>query len=92
MEENSKINIKNNNSIYTLEETLNPLMFQTIMNQSINKKRDTALSKEIIKRKKIIYDLYQKAGLNYLEQKPESLNQFQSLLGKYLSSFCFENG
>ena len=90
MEEN-KINFTkdkdDSHSLLYSEETIEPAFYHSIMNQKINKKIDIILPHEITKKKKIIYDLFQKKfGPNFLEKKPESLNHFESLLGKYFFS------
>ena len=87
---NAKIN-KNSDDSYdsslNSKDEIEPIYYQNIMTQKINKKLDTILSKEIIKRKKIIYDLFQKKfGPNFLLKKPESLNSFEFLLGKHFFS------
>ena len=90
MEEN-KINLPkdkdDSHSLLYSEETIEPTFYHSIMNQKINKKIDIILPHEITKKKKIIYDLFQKKfGPHFLDKKPESLNHFESLLGKYFFS------
>ena len=85
MKENK--NIDNDNSTLYTEETINPLFSHKIMSQKINKKLDIILSKEIAKRKKIIYELFEeKFGPNFIEKKKGSLNHFELLFGKYFFS------
>ena len=85
--ESSKIKrIKLDSPLYN-KETIDPLYFKNVMTQKINKKLDIILSQEITKKKKIIYDLFQNNfGPNFLGKKPESLNNFESLFGKYFFS------
>ena len=86
MQKNEKINLSQDDSFLYTEEEIEPI-FHNIMTQKINKKLDIILSKEISKRKKIIYDLFQKKfGPNFIEKKPESINHLESLMGKYFFS------
>ena len=85
--EKNRISLSNGDSLLYTKEIIEPTFCRNIMNQKINKKRDVILPREITKRKKIIYDLFQKKfGPNFLEKKPESLSQFESLFGKYFFS------
>ena len=87
MQKNENINLSQDDSFLYNEEEIEPIFYHNIMTQKINKKLDIILSKEITKRKKIIYDLFQnKFGSNFIEKKPESLNNLESLMGKYLFS------
>ncbi len=85
--EKNRISLSNGDSLLYTKEIIEPTFCHNIMNQKINKKRDVILPREITKKKKIIYDLFQKKfGPNFLEEKPESLSQFESLFGKYFFS------
>ena len=72
--------------LYT-QEIIDPLFSHKVMSQKINKKVDIILSDEIIKKKKFIYELFQqKFGPNFIEKKPDSLNHFEHVFGRYLFS------
>ena len=87
MKNNQKLSLSNDDSLLYTEEEIDPIFYQDIMTQTINKKLDMILSKEISKRKGIIYDLLKNSfGENSIEKKSKSLNKFELLFGKYLFS------
>ena len=87
MKNNKKISISKDDSHLYTEEEVDPIFYQDIMTQTINKKLDIILSNEISKKKEIIYDLYKNSfGQNVVEKKSKSLNRFELLFGKYLFS------
>ena len=87
MKNNKKICISKDDSHLYTEEEVDPIFYQDIMTQTINKKLDIILSNEISKKKEIIYDLYKNSfGQNVVEKKSKSLNRFELLFGKYLFS------
>ena len=87
MKGNQRLSISEEDSFLNTDESIDPSIYKNIMTQKINKRLDMVLSKEINKRKKIIYDLFQtKFGPNFIAKKPESLNHFELLLGKYYFS------